>query len=508
GIVPLVNEITEYVRNNKEKVELEIGCDSEYEFTGDEKDLYKWADVVFEKLVKDVGDSHLAAKHKIAKAIKVLDNPRFLAKINIPIRGATFRHRVVARLAREGRWHVIWSLNWDVVLEAALQSVGLINNEKGQPPERLPSSWPEWYTTWTQPQINPGESNKVIRVMKPHGCVEKLSNGNDTFLMTISELDNIKTSIKENNHNLVADFNSKPLISIGWRVAEDYIREILEECYQANSLAKKDIDDTLSIVDIKKWSEYHDFLLEKYGMDEGSSFFEVKSKECPTTDDLFVWIQTIFGLNCLMYISAAANREIGVLQKLLEDIKDPECESWLNSWFDNFLSTWVLLCFKSKKVTFNLAAQPIRTSVVPTHRRDEHIPWSDGSVPRKDLLGASYLLSAMAESAKEWNMTEYPGGIWDEENRHLVLPLPAWERNNNINLMSLRSLSDGWHWGKKGAIKQLSILPIFDEKPEEQLEEAVVMNWKSQVASLMDTTSLSKIENIGLLNLEDIENAS
>ncbi|MDZ7661045.1 hypothetical protein [Thiohalophilus sp.] len=126
---------------------------------------------------------------------------------------------------------------------------------------------------------------------------------------------------------------------------------------------------------------------------------------------------------------------------------------------------------------------------------------------RKDLLGASILLAAMTGSAKQWDLAAYPGGIWDKENRHLILPLPAWERSNNINLMSLRSLSDGWHWDNKGAIKQLSILPIFDRKLDEELEETVVINWKSQVASLMDTASLSRTENIGFLNLEDIENA-
>ncbi|MDZ7661043.1 SIR2 family protein [Thiohalophilus sp.] len=356
-----MNEITKYVSENQEKVESELECESGYNFTDDEKDLYKWADAIFEILVDKNGDSNLIAKQKIAKAINVLDNPSFLAKVNIPIRGATYRHRVVARLAREGRWHAIWSLNWDVVLEAALRSVGLINNEKNQPPERLPNDWPEWFVSWTQPQNNPGDSKKVIRVMKPHGCVEKLSEGNETFLITSSELDNIKSSLKANNYNLVADFNTRPLISIGWKAAEDYIRDVLKQCQEAHSLVKKDIEDPLSIVDIKKRHEYHDFILDKYEVNEGAAFFKVKNDECPNADDLLLWVQTIFGLQCLINLSQAEGELRDVLTDLLDRIGKPDCNCWLNTWFDDFLPAWVLLCFKSKKVIFKLLGQSVGT---------------------------------------------------------------------------------------------------------------------------------------------------
>lgn len=508
GIVPMVAQLTEHVRDNQNDIENELGCNSSFIFNGQDKDLYRWADIIIYQLINTLNLSQLVAKKKLMAAINVLGNDEFYAKINIPLRGNTARHRVVARLAREGRLDVIWSLNWDVVLEAALNSVGLIYSKSKPTKERLPVNWPEWYTTWTQPDRPVPNNNKLLRVMKPHGCVRKLENGNDTFLITESELDSINGYVQTHHALLTGDFNVKPLVAVGWRASERYIRNILKQCYMTKTLGLKNVEDNLSIIDIEKSRRSHDVVMGRYEVDDTEAMFLVNlGSECPTTDDLFLWIQTRFGFNCLIVIHDKGGLIESGLSEMFALFSEPNCSHWANKWFDSFLPIWVLLCFKSEKVVFRLAAQPIATNVIPTYRRDEHIPWCDSSAnDRDDLRSASLFLLAIYKSKKVWDFEKFPGGLWDSVSKHLVIPIPAWEPDKNVNFISLKSLSSGWHWRDKGIIKKVSILPLYHDNGENKLEDNVVGNWKLQVALLMKSSALAQQSNVGMVNLQQIEN--
>lgn len=509
GIVPMVDDLTSYVIKNQGDIEKRLGCNSKFVFKRKAKDLYRWAGIIVDELVSSLGLSELTAKRELMAAINVLDNDAFYAKINIPLRGNTARHRVVARLAREGRWEVIWSLNWDVVLEAALTSVGLIYSNSLPSISRLPANWTEWYTTWTQPDVPIGNNPKLLRVMKPHGCVKKLDHGNGTFLITDSELDSINDYVQMHHALFTGDFNVKPLVTVGWRAAERYIRRIFKECKASNTLGLKTVDDGLSIIDIEKSRRTHDVVMGRYEIEEKDAMFIVNSgRGCPTTDDLFIWIQTRFGFNCLILIHEKGSAIEGRLSELSKIFIKPKCDHWVNEWFDNFLPIWSLFCFKSEKAIFRLAAKPVSPKVVPTNKRDEHIPWSDSSTSdREDLKSASILLVAISNSKKIWDFERFPGGLWDKSLQHLIIPVPAWDSDKKVNFGSLKSLSNGWHWESKGVIKKVSILPMYYDGKDNTPEKGVLEYWKLQVASLMKSGALARQDKVGVIDLQKIENS-
>lgn len=66
-------------------------------------EIYDWADKAFSKLRSELNLTDHEAKLRLADAIRITTDPRFQAKVGMPLRGNTPRHRVVARFAREGR---------------------------------------------------------------------------------------------------------------------------------------------------------------------------------------------------------------------------------------------------------------------------------------------------------------------------------------------------------------------------------------------------------------------
>ncbi len=107
----------------------------------------------------------------------ILDNPAWLGKIDMPLRGTSPRHRVVARFAKEKRWHAIWSLNWDCLLEVGLESVGF---DEYQALTQQP--WPTTYVTYvTHNDLPPNADDDTVTVYKPHGCVKSLLKAEEEY---------------------------------------------------------------------------------------------------------------------------------------------------------------------------------------------------------------------------------------------------------------------------------------------------------------------------------------
>lgn len=121
-MAPSVSELTNEIRQKHSEIIQQLGINISAP-TG--KDFYDWAEEAFNELKNVQHQSNNEAKLHLADAMGVTSDPRFQAKVGMPLRGNTPRHRVVARLAREGRWSTICSLNWDCILETALESVGL-----------------------------------------------------------------------------------------------------------------------------------------------------------------------------------------------------------------------------------------------------------------------------------------------------------------------------------------------------------------------------------------------
>jgi hypothetical protein len=149
-------------QEKRQAVEAQLGCSVATNPTT----LYAWAGEILSQL-KQRNDA-VPPKLTLADALGITTDPCW--------RGggrdgpADPRHRVLARFAREGRFESIWSLNWDCLLENALERVGL---DQRKPRPDLP--WKTHYTTFTtvRDYQGAGDSSCVI-VFKPHGCVRSL----------------------------------------------------------------------------------------------------------------------------------------------------------------------------------------------------------------------------------------------------------------------------------------------------------------------------------------------
>ena len=168
GLVPLPYEL---IRDKKITVEKELkdryGCVPVNVDIKKSDALYEWAEGILKQL--EIIDS-TKAKLILAQELGLTKDPRWMAKVDVELRGSSARHRVIARFAKEGLWESIWSLNWDTILESALECVGL---ERGEGPKTQP--WPTLYSVnLLINNFSETSPKHIITVNKPHGCVYSL----------------------------------------------------------------------------------------------------------------------------------------------------------------------------------------------------------------------------------------------------------------------------------------------------------------------------------------------
>lgn len=129
--------------------------------------LYVWAEHAQSELESV---NHKCPKLQIAKSLALTSDARWLAGVSLPISQATPRHRVLARLVREKRLHSIWTFNWDCRIEAALESIGLKEDDvvADQP-------WPMRYQRiLTLKDYGKAPPDRTIQVHKRHGCIKNV----------------------------------------------------------------------------------------------------------------------------------------------------------------------------------------------------------------------------------------------------------------------------------------------------------------------------------------------
>lgn len=317
--------------------------------------LYQWAGEMIEQLTQVNNLAEPEAKRMLADALGITTDPRWRGRTKIPLRGNTPRHRVVARLAREGRWHALWSLNWDCVLETALESIGMLLHPGENPQKKQP--WPEWHRTWTEPEeLPPLDDSSTALIIKPHGCSRKLINGDcATFKVTIKELADVSMNQEKHKPMLNKHFIGQPLLTCGWGASEPYLRQWFNTLSEEQSIPANS-PDPLSIIDLYPDQLNHIEIASAYGINPPApAQVKVDTVNC-TTDELFLWIQTRFGLN---YLKKLPNSPTVELDTLLGKMASPQCNHWLNDWFDNFLPIWVRLCFNTGITQFFVNAASI-----------------------------------------------------------------------------------------------------------------------------------------------------
>ncbi|MEZ5413690.1 MAG: hypothetical protein R3F03_05185 [Opitutaceae bacterium] len=389
--------------------------------------LYQWADDIWNELTAR-GDQN--PKLTLAESLDIPNEKRWLGCVST--QRNTPRHRVVARFAREGLWHQIWSLNWDCVQESALENVGI---KRRSADGAMP--WPTVFNTLVTADECPqmGEPNS-IKIIKPHGCVMALVDAQqakakgdfgravtlaERFLITATELSRLAPSVASApvqqfiSATLLTSLCSQPFVVAGWSASEKYlidrinsdVRPVLQSPNRQPAIA----NDELSVIDRLFNPDGHTTLASFYGKNAATAHIDVGQSGFGL-DELFLWLQALYAVHYLRLRAPATDHP--ALDELAAEIEQPpNVPVFIISWVDNFLPVWVRLCWRSGLVVWeNPNAQRVEIDDIALESRDEHIPWHLSGGPRPELTAASRILAALHRSARasDWDYDQFPGG--------------------------------------------------------------------------------------------------
>lgn len=424
--------------------------------------LYVWAEAVIEKL--DANNEPLP-KLRFAEALGLLSDPRWWGKTAIHFRGTAPRHRVVARFAKEGLWHSVWSFNWDCILEHAFDQIGL---PKGKPP-RFPSPWEKNHYVVHIHSVHFPRSRdpRALNIHKPHGCVQALLCAKDAkaqgnakkaddlsyrLMVGKRELDDrssLDKAKQEDDAFFVAlkdGVAGTGNVVVGWSMGELSLRRELKQCIGHPNTH-------LAILDLEfGFSAGHQEISEAAGCQQESVHFKLKDDACPDRDDVFLWQQALFTLEQL----EVTNANKPVLDANGSDWRaGAQCcaEGFFTDWADEFLPTWTRLCWSAGL----LQAPAMPSHLIDLEHRDYYIPLNYPDVLRTDLNAAIALLGALPALGDGFDARNFPGGLFHQASATLVVPLPSGKELNDLR--ALRPLIDALR-GQLGFVAKVAMWPI------------------------------------------------
>jgi len=517
GLVPLPGPLLAEKRANAEAA---LGCTSAVPVDPNPppEHLYQWADDIRNELSAR-GDPN--PKLTLAESLDIPREKRWLGCIST--QRNTPRHRVVARFAREGLWHQIWSLNWDCVQESALENVGIKRcAADGQMP------WPTVFNTLVTAAecAQMGEPNS-IKVIKPHGCVMALVNaqqvkaiGNtarsitlaERFLITATELHSLAPAVANGAEQqfifatLLTALSSHPFVVTGWSVSEqyliDHIKADVEPHLQNPDRQPPIAADELSVIDRVFNPQGHTSLAGFYGRDAVTAHIDVGQPGF-STDELFLWLQALYAVGFLRLRAPAIDQP--ALDELATKIEQPPDDPvFIISWVDNFLSVWVRLCWRCGLVVWeNQNAERVEIDDLALESRDEHIPWHLSGAARPELTAASRLLVALYRSghSMDWDYELFPGGFY--RDFHLVIPIPFWTSGPPNDLRGLKPLIDAIKQHGESYIVTLSLVFVGTDTAS-VITDASKEVCKQLVASYFSMARFANADDIKVIQLEDL----
>lgn len=465
---------------------------------------YELAEKILDKLVEN-GKSDSESRLWLAEHLGMLDDKRWFAEVGLPLSGNTQRHRAIARFVVEGSLGGIVSLNWDALMEAALDSVGLTENENFRRPWK--------YTKYARvvddkhlPKLAP---ENVFPVIKPHGCVRELVRmrkqiqlGNMPspviFMFKFAELEKLpddqNTAVNSNVEVFITKF---PLIGIGWRASEGYLRNtIIKTATKVN----RPEPDSFTLID-RKWNQHHSEIATAYSKDMNEAFAQVSIGVNPSTDCLFQWLYARYALKLM--ITMMPDAEQPSLVQILQDIEQPKHDHPIQSWVDFWLPTWVRLCWRAGAMQGfsredNTPIGPFEIPVVP---RDAHIPLRGITNERRDLHAAAKLLCILYKKFHSFRFDNFPGGLLDIERRYLFIPLPGWKAAvPSSDLAALKPLVKGLRG--LGYVKNIFLIWLNNQ--DEDVDERLQQQLEAQFRRLMPLTSFASGNTVSWIELEEL----
>jgi len=499
GIVPVVGNLFDDIRKVAEK-KLgipEVKCSSFWEKENWEDRLYYWAECVL-KWLEQKGETN--PKLRLAQALGITTDLNWWGEGSIDFRGNTDRHRVIARLAKEGCWESIWSFNWDCVMEKAMVSVGVLSTK---PKFSTPWHIDHYCTHVTNDDLIASHYDTALAVRKPHGCVTALKEAiscesankqksieiSERFMISKSELEDRKQNDVDDNFfsHLTSDVSGHVNVTVGWRIAEKSIRNKLISALSSVPGARIDV------VDLKFDKNTHKKVCISAGLDKESAFFEVNKEGCPTTDDLFRWVHALYTLDRLAEHDGEATDVTGDMWR--NTISVCEKSAFFIDWADEFLPTWTRLCWSADLIQCH-GFEPHKIDI---ERRDEHIPLNISNIERPDLISAKRILSEISISDDIWDCRTFPGGLYSHNTQCLVIPLPVWSRFNELRALKpmLNTIEQ-----KLWMLSEIKIYPVTLD--DQQYDSDILDDVRFHLTSLVRVPAFAlpdSIKTIDKLNL-------
>ncbi len=469
-----------------------------------DNDFYVLAEAILDKLASD-GKTDSESRLWLAEKIGLLDDRRWFGELGLPLSGNTPRHRALARFVVEGRLHAVISLNWDALMEAALDSIGILERNAPPRPWRITR-----YARVVDDKHMPLLAHaNVFPVIKPHGCVRELERARDksrsggipvsvTFKLKSTELNELAPDQDNAINNNVKNFVAKcPLICVGWSASENYLKSAIVEIAQK---VERSEPDSFTLVDLK-WNSNHSEIAVAYNKDKSKSFAQVSLEDGSTVDCLMLWLQARYALRRMILMVPSSERE--PLEKLLRELAQPNSSSSLQNWADYWLPTWIRLCWRAGAMKgvdpqTNRIIGPHEIPIVP---RDAHVPLTGMSIERRDLHAAARLLSVISSSLDRFRFDLYPGGLLDISSNYLYLPLPGWKASvPSSDLGALKSLVEALKG--LGYVKKLILVWLTndDESPDAALRHQL----EAQVARLMPLMAFAERSALSWIELDEL----
>jgi hypothetical protein len=460
GLVPGPDELLE---NYQTVAESALGCGpitlDDSEAQNEPGRFYWWAE---RALAGCSGGDLRPKKLRLSDSLSILRDPRWLGRAGLPLRRTTPRHRVIARLAREGIWSAVWSLNWDCLLENAFEEVGLVRDG---PPYGF--SWKTAYVTHiTNRDITKLGRGHCVRVHKPHGCVRAMvaaehawqQRDNETaqalserFMIGAQELTRRDEDAVDRGFAdaFGSELRSHPMIVIGWKAAEPILQQGIKRAVAA--LPDK---PNLSVIDIAFNDNGHRQIANEYGLTPEQVHFQVFPEDCPTTDRLFLWIQAQYALDCLR-AHCPGNIE-PTIKRWADSLKNPCGAAFFASFADNFLPAWMRLCWRAGVVR----CRSFEPHLLDLSKPEVHVPWDIANIERPDLRAAAQLLARLPDAGGDWDAARFPGALWRVQDLCLAVPLPAWGEPASLSGLNplLQALERDIAF-----VRKLTVLPLHPD---------------------------------------------
>lgn len=468
-------------------------------------DFYVLAEAVLQDRVVTNSESDSESRLWLAEELGMLDDRCWFGEIGLRLSGNTPRHRAIARFAVEDRLKAIVSLNWDTWLEAALDSVGLAEEVTPPRPWRIT----ERASVIEDHHIPHSGNAHIFSVIKPHGCVRNLEQARRqfrstenaplvTFKLKKSELDILPDGQKLIDKKVEGCVAEYPLIAVGWKAMEGYLRNTIIGAAQAVQHEKA---DAFTLID-RCWNPNHTEIATAYGKNRNEVFAEVSSDAQPTTDCLFQWLQARYALNKLMAASPALYT--AGIQQLLQQLDQPVHGQFILRWVDGWLHTWVRLCWRAGVVQGNdpHTGQAIEPWDIPIMPRDVHVPLGTMTGARRELKAAAKLLAVLGNDLSRFNFEKFPGGLWDAITCRLFIPLPGWRGTAQpADLAALQPLVEALRGF--GFVRDIYLVWLDTE--DTPPDQAYLNQLASQVRRLMPLEKFARYDALTWIDLETLK---